>query len=157
MPDCPIKLGPVRRRLIGELGTLRLLTHSSNWGVLGAYCGARSLWAEATEAIQKYCAMVKSFNGFPIHYIAIANRQPEIIMRIASEFGFTPASQCRISTSPPEDPALLHLLEGRSNEPGYDTRRPQTEKTFDPNEPVDETRHADAQPADTHQVTMLVG
>jgi phage terminase small subunit len=37
--------------------------------------------------------MVKSPSGYPMQspYIAIANRQAEIMMRIASEFGFTPA------------------------------------------------------------------
>jgi phage terminase small subunit len=40
-------------------------------------------------------AIVKSPSGYPIQspYIAIANRQAEIMMRIASEFGFTPASR----------------------------------------------------------------
>ena len=71
---------------------------------LAAYCGAYALWAEATEAIQKYGAMVKSPTGYPVQspYVSIANRQAEIMMRIASEFGFTPASRSRISTSTPE-------------------------------------------------------
>jgi len=33
---------------------------------LAAYCGAYALWAEATEAIQKYGSMVKSPSGYPI-------------------------------------------------------------------------------------------
>jgi phage terminase small subunit len=33
---------------------------------LAAYCGAYALWAEAMEAIQKYGAMIKSPEGFPI-------------------------------------------------------------------------------------------
>jgi hypothetical protein len=39
---------------------------------------------------QTFGAMVKSPSGYPIQspYIAIANRQAEIMMRIASEFGF---------------------------------------------------------------------
>ncbi len=32
-------------------------------------------------------------------YVSVANRQAEIMMRIASEFGFTPASRSRISSS----------------------------------------------------------
>jgi phage terminase small subunit len=42
--------------------------------------------------------MVKSPAGYPMQspYISIANRQAEIMMRIASEFGFTPASRSRI-------------------------------------------------------------
>jgi P27 family predicted phage terminase small subunit len=58
---------------------------------LVAYCGAYALWAEATEAIQKYGVMIKSPSGCPVQspYVS-ANRQAEIMMRIASGFGFTP-------------------------------------------------------------------
>jgi P27 family predicted phage terminase small subunit len=56
------------------------------------------------EQIQKYGTIVKSPTGFPIQspYLSIANRQTEIMMRIASEFGFTPASRSQIS-APPQD------------------------------------------------------
>lgn len=97
IPECPDELGPVARRewdrLASELGTLKLLTMLDR-AALAAYCGAYALWAEATEAIQKYGTMVKSPSGYPIQspYVSIANRQAEIMMRIASEFGFTPAS-----------------------------------------------------------------
>jgi P27 family predicted phage terminase small subunit len=65
--------------------------------------------AEATEAIQKFGTMMKSPTGFPIQspYVSIANRQAEIMMRIASEFGFTPASRSRISTPADEQPTLF--------------------------------------------------
>jgi P27 family predicted phage terminase small subunit len=78
---------------------------------LAAYCGAHALWAEATEAIQKFGTMVKSPSGFPIQspYVSVANRQAEIMMRIASEFGFTPASRSRISTPPDHEPNLFDM------------------------------------------------
>ncbi|EGP09594.1 phage terminase small subunit [Bradyrhizobiaceae bacterium SG-6C] len=81
---------------------------------LATYCGAYALWAEATEAIQKFGTMVKSPSGYPMQspYIAIANRQAEIMMRIASEFGFTPASRSRISTPQLNEPTLFDLTEG---------------------------------------------
>lgn len=42
--------------------------------------------------------MVKSPTGFPMQspYVAIANRQAEIMMRIAPEFGFTPAREVEL-------------------------------------------------------------
>jgi P27 family predicted phage terminase small subunit len=63
------------------------------------------------EQIQKYGTMVKSPTGYPIQspYLAIANRQAEIMMRVASEFGFTPASRSRISVPPPDQLPLLDL------------------------------------------------
>jgi P27 family predicted phage terminase small subunit len=115
VPECPRELGPVARqewdRLAGELGKLKILT-ALDRAALAAYCGAYALWAEATEAIQKYGTMVKSPTGYPVQspYVSIANRQAEIMMRIASEFGFTPASRSRISTPLREDPTLFDLI-----------------------------------------------
>jgi P27 family predicted phage terminase small subunit len=116
IPPCPSELSPAAQRewhrLVTELGTLKLLTNLDR-AALAAYCGAYALWAEAQEAIQKYGTMVKSPSGFPMQspYIAVANRQAEIMMRIASEFGFTPASRSRISTPSNSEPALFDVLE----------------------------------------------
>jgi phage terminase small subunit len=56
--------------------------------------------------------MVKSPTGYPIQspYVSIANRQAEIMMRIASEFGFTPASRSRIS-APANDSSQATLFD----------------------------------------------
>lgn len=111
--DCPPELSPAARaeweRLAPELGDLGLLTHFDR-AALAAYCAAYALWAEATAAIQKYGAMVKSPTGYPMQspYIGIANRQAELMIRLASEFGFTPASRSRIST--PSELPLLTLF-----------------------------------------------
>jgi len=66
-------------------------------GTLAVYCGAYAIWAEALEALSKYGTMIKSPNGHPMQspYVAILNRQAEIMMRIAAEFGFTPAARSR--------------------------------------------------------------
>jgi len=112
IPDCPDELGPVARaewnRLVAQLASLRILTHLDR-AALAAYCGAYALWAESTAAIQQYGAMVKSPTGYPIQspYVSIANRQAEIMMRIASEFGFTPASRSRISIPSEREPSLF--------------------------------------------------
>ena len=122
VPECPAELGPVARqewdRLAGELGKLKILT-ALDRSALAAYCEAYALWAEAIEAIEKYGTMVKSPSGYPIQspYVSIANRQAEIMMRIASEFGFTPASRSRISTPLKNEPNLFDLLGGPKMEP----------------------------------------
>jgi P27 family predicted phage terminase small subunit len=114
IPECPPELGTVARRewdrLAGDLVALRMLTNLDR-AALAAYCGAYALWAEATEAIQKYGTMVKSPSGYPMQspYVSIANRQAEIMMRIASEFGFTPASRSRISTPSQTEPTLFDV------------------------------------------------
>jgi len=87
VPECPPELSPGAQRewarLTGELSKLNLITNLDR-GALATYCGAYALWAEATEAIQKFGAMVKSPTGYPMQspYISIANRQAEIMMRI---------------------------------------------------------------------------
>jgi len=112
VPACPPELGPSAQRewdrLVGDLSKFHLLTNLDR-AALAAYCGAYALWAEATEAIQKFGSMVKSPTGYPMQspYIAIANRQAEIMMRIASEFGFTPASRSRISMPQQDEPTLF--------------------------------------------------
>jgi P27 family predicted phage terminase small subunit len=86
---------------------------------LAAYCGAYALWADATVQIERYGAMIKSPTGFPIQspYLSIVNRQAEIMMRIASEFGFTPASRSRIATPAKSGPSLFDFIEDRPGEP----------------------------------------
>ena len=121
VPECPPELGPVAKRewdrLVNELAALRLLTNLDR-GALASYCGAYALWAEAMENIQKYGTMVKSPSGYPIQspYLAVANRQAEIMMRIASEFGFTPASRSRISTPQKPELTLFDRLDGFSDD-----------------------------------------
>ena len=115
IPDCPPQLGPLAReewnRLTTELSSLGMIT-ALDRSALATYCNAYGLWAEATEAIQKYGTMVKSPTGYPIQspYVSIANRQAEIMMRIASEFGFTPASRSRIS-APANDSSQATLFD----------------------------------------------
>jgi P27 family predicted phage terminase small subunit len=96
---------------------LKILT-ALDRAALAAYCNAYGLWAEAIGAIQKYGTMVKSPSGYPIQspYVSIANRQAEIMMRIASEFGFTPASRSRIVTPAQREPTLFDLLEPGDDE-----------------------------------------
>jgi phage terminase small subunit len=57
--------------------------------------------------------MIKSPSGYPVQspYVAIANRQTEIMIRIASEFGFTPASRSRISAPPTREATLFDTLD----------------------------------------------
>src|ERR1022692_1001584 len=110
--ECPPELGPVARqewdRIVGELTSLGVLS-SFDRGPLAAYCTAYALWIEAMEMVQKHGAMIKSPKGFPIQspYLSTVNRQAEIMLRIASEFGFTPASRSRIFSYSKSNSLLL--------------------------------------------------
>jgi P27 family predicted phage terminase small subunit len=99
-------------RIVGELTSLGVLS-SFDRGPLAAYCNAYALWIEATDGVQKYGAMIKSPNGYPSQspYLATVNRQAEIMMRIASEFGFTPASRSRIFSFSQKNSMLLEIVD----------------------------------------------
>jgi P27 family predicted phage terminase small subunit len=75
---------------------LNLIT---NLDPIATYGGTYAMWAEAMEQIQKHRATEKSPSSFPIQlpYLAIANQHAQIMMRIASELGFTPVSRSNIS------------------------------------------------------------
>jgi P27 family predicted phage terminase small subunit len=81
-------------------------------GPLAAYCTAYALWIDALEMVQKHGAMIKSPNGFPIQspYLSHLNKQAEIMTRIASEFGFTPASRSRIFSFTQKNSMLLDAV-----------------------------------------------
>jgi P27 family predicted phage terminase small subunit len=122
IPECPPELGETAKqeweRMVTQLGPLKILTQLDR-AALASYCSAYGLWAEATKAIQTYGAMVKSPTGYPVQspYVSIANRQTEIMMRIASEFGFTPASRSRISAPPQQiTPSLFDRLDPRKSD-----------------------------------------
>jgi P27 family predicted phage terminase small subunit len=68
---------------------------------------------EATDGVQKYGAMTKSPNGFPSQspYLTTVNRQAEIMMRIASELSFTPASRSRIFSFSQKNSMLLEIVD----------------------------------------------
>jgi P27 family predicted phage terminase small subunit len=94
--ECPPELGaPARQewdRIVGELTRLGVLS-SFDRGPLAVYCNAYAQYFEAMEEVQKYGAMIKSPNGYPVQspYLAVANRHADTMIRIASEFGFTPS------------------------------------------------------------------
>ena len=119
LPTCPKELSPAAKRewkrLVGELASLNMLTNLDR-GALATYCQAYAMWTEAIQNVQKFGTMVKSPTGYPVQspYVSIANRQAEIMMRIASEFGFTPASRGRISVPPEREPTLFDLGRGGS-------------------------------------------
>jgi P27 family predicted phage terminase small subunit len=119
VPTCPACLGDEARkewkRLAKELAELGLLTGLDR-GLLAAYCQAHALWVEAVSSIARYGTMVKSPNGFPMQspYVAVANKQVDVMVRIASEFGMTPSSRTRIRVGEPTpaDP-FETFLQGR--------------------------------------------
>ncbi len=115
-PTCPAELSQTAKdewhRVVAEL-VQRGVVSNLDRAALAAYCQSYALWSDAIQAIQKYGPLVKSPNGYPqvSPYLAIANKQAEIMIRIASEFGFTPASRARIATGEPVPLPLFEAVE----------------------------------------------
>jgi P27 family predicted phage terminase small subunit len=126
MLECPPELGPLARqewdRIVGELTSKGVLS-SFDRGPLAVYCNAYAHYFEAMEEVQKYGAMIKSPNGYPVQspYLAVANRHADTMIRIASEFGFTPASRSRIFSFKLKNSLLLDGADEPDNDgtPGW--------------------------------------
>lgn len=110
--ECPAELGPAARqeweRVVSELIAKGVLSRFDR-GPLAAYCTAYALAMEAAEMVHKHGAMIKSPNGFPMQspYLSHLNQQVTTMMKIATEFGFTPASRSRIFSFSQKNSLLL--------------------------------------------------
>ena len=98
--ECPVELPPRAQeewqRIVGELIALRVLS-KFDLAMLALYCVAYAGWIEATVAIQEYGAIIKTPNGYPVQspYVTIQKNNADLMVQIAKEFGFTPASRSR--------------------------------------------------------------
>jgi P27 family predicted phage terminase small subunit len=110
--ECPSELPPIARdewnRIVGELIALGVLSKFDR-GPLAVYCGAFAIWTEAMDALQKFGTMIKAPSGYPVQspYVAIVNRQADIMMKIAAEFGFIPAARSRNFSFPKSNSMLV--------------------------------------------------
>lgn len=77
-------------------GLLRKLDMS----ILEVWASAADLYRKAQEGLLKTGLLIKTPNtGVPMQspYLAIANKQAQIMTRAATEMGFTPASRSRVA------------------------------------------------------------
>jgi len=79
-----------------------LLKHLDR-SVLAIWVVAEDLHREAAEKISQYGLLTKSPNaGLPLQspYLAILNKQAQIMLKAAAELGFTPSSRSRVQIVP---------------------------------------------------------
>ena len=80
-------------------GLLKCLDRS----VLAIWVVAEDLHREAAEKIAQFGLLTKSPNaGLPLQspYLAILNKQAQIMLKAAAELGFSPSSRSRVQVSP---------------------------------------------------------
>ena len=84
-------------RVSKELSALGMITGFDRQSLL-MYCVAYQLWVDALRKVNASGAMLRSPKGFPLQnpYLAVVNKQAEIMIKLASDFGFSPAARARI-------------------------------------------------------------
>lgn len=67
---------------------------------------ARALYDEASEKLRGSAMLIKTPNGMPAQspFLAIINRQSELMRKIGSELGFSPVARTRLGVSDDEPP-----------------------------------------------------
>lgn len=105
IPTCPAHLMPTAKaewkRLARELDALGILSNLDR-AALAAYCQAYGRWVEAERKLADTPSLLKTPSGYvqPSPYIAIVNRQLELMHKFMSELGLSPASRSRVIATP---------------------------------------------------------
>ena len=70
---------------------------------LTAFVIAEDLHRQAAEHVQRHGMLIKGPKGIPIQnpYLSVLKQQAVVLMRAASEMGFTPSGRTRIKVDPP--------------------------------------------------------
>lgn len=103
IPSCPAHLLPSAKaewkRLIRQLEDLRIISQLDR-AVLAAYCQAYGRWVEAERKLKETPILLRTPAGYvqPSPWLAIANKNMELMHRFMSELGFSPASRARVTT-----------------------------------------------------------
>lgn len=101
LPRCPPHLSDVARkewrrlaRPLHEMGVLSVTDRAA----LAAYCQAWARWVEAEQHLQKGPPLLKTPSGYVQQspWLAIANKQLEIMGRYMAELGLTPSARARL-------------------------------------------------------------
>jgi P27 family predicted phage terminase small subunit len=104
-PDCPAHLDEESRRewarVVPLLQTLELLTDIDR-AALAAYCQCWSRWVKAEQEIAKFGAILVNKTNqtiYPSPWLAVSNKMLQEMRRYLAEFGMTPSSRSRVSTT----------------------------------------------------------
>jgi len=101
MPDCPPHLSAEAQkewhRLAGALHQAGILTFADR-AALAAYCQCYGRWVECEEKLASTPTMFKTPSGYVQQspWLAVANKQLELMGRYMAELGLTPAARSRI-------------------------------------------------------------
>jgi P27 family predicted phage terminase small subunit len=106
IPRCPAHLAPVARtewrrvaRALHHMGVLTVIDRAA----LAAYCQCYAKWVEAEQKLKETPPLLKTPSGYVQQspWVAIANKQLELMGRYMTELGMTPASRSRVGAGDP--------------------------------------------------------
>ena len=104
IPTCPAHLMPTAKaewkRLTHYLHDLGIISELDR-AVLAAYCQAYGRWVEAERRLKETPPLLKTPAGYvqPSPWLAIANKNLELMHKFMSELGLSPVSRSRVSTT----------------------------------------------------------
>lgn len=106
VPRCPSHLNQVARtewrrvaRALHAMGVLTVIDRAA----LAAYCQTYAKWVEAEQRLRDTPPLLKTPSGYVQQspWVAIANKQLELMGRYMTELGMTPASRSRVAADDP--------------------------------------------------------
>lgn len=121
VPSCPAVLGSEARKeyrraakLLVQMGVVT----EADRAALAAYAMAYGRWVEAERNVAENGMIQKTSNGNLIQnpYLSVANRALEQMVKIAAEFGMTPAARSKLHVEPHEEESLADILFAEATE-----------------------------------------
>jgi P27 family predicted phage terminase small subunit len=104
IPTCPAHLSPTAKaewkrlaRYLHDLGIVSELDRAA----LAAYCQVYGRWVEAEKKLKETPALLRTPAGYvqPSPWLAISNKNIELMHKFMSELGLSPVSRSRVSTT----------------------------------------------------------
>ena len=108
-PSCPAHLSPTAKaewkRLARMLNQIGILTQADR-AALAAYCQAYGRWVEAERKLAETPTLIRLPSGYiqPSPWLAISNKQMELMQRYMAELGLTPAARARLAVQVATEP-----------------------------------------------------
>ena len=118
VPTCPAHLSPTAKaewnRLAQQLHVLGILSVLDR-STMAAYCQTYGRWVEAERKLRETPLLVKLPSGYiqPSPWLAIANKQLELMHKFLTDLGLSPVSRTRVDASPLAGPSKFAGLLGR--------------------------------------------
>ncbi|MER8441469.1 phage terminase small subunit P27 family [Mesorhizobium sp. M1312] len=104
IPTCPAHLMPTAKaewkrlaHYLHELGIISELDRAA----LAAYCQAYGRWVEAEKKLKETPPLLRTPAGYvqPSPWLAISNKNVELMHKFMSELGLSPVSRSRVATT----------------------------------------------------------